>query len=181
MKSDDERQGAASVSRARIIAEAQARTHDARMQFIESANSIEQGAHENLAAAQLHNAVIEYFYALRPLKDEPPVRQFWNEVVLWEEAESGETKKAKGFDRLEQEAVRFQTTRSTSKGYLGTRTEVNREPIRLPPDVLLRISAKLDQAAGKLGFLPETDDEIMSTILEEESDATIDTEPEVDN
>lgn len=159
--------GTVGASRARIIAHAQERCHQARTQYIEAENTIEGGEHALVAAAELHNAVIEYFYALRPLKDEDPVEDFWDDVVLWTEqipvrTEAGgismEEQPVTGFDQLAQEAIKHKTVQEERDGYLGKRVVTRDIPIRLPPDILLRISAKLDQAAGMLGFKPSTDD-----------------------
>ncbi|AXR80700.1 hypothetical protein AArcMg_0678 [Natrarchaeobaculum sulfurireducens] len=122
--------------------------------------------------------MINYFYALRPLKDEGAVKNFWDSVVLWEERKLAQspqgpqvvTEEVTGFDTLAEEAVKTRVITEERDGYLGTR-EIEREiPERLPPDILLRVSAQLDRAAGKLGFVPETESEVIETILDDSAD-----------
>ena len=176
MSADQETSGVAGASRARLIAQAQERCHEARRQFIEIENSIGTGDESRVAAAEFHNAVIEYFYALRPLKDENAVSSFWDSVLLWEEQvevprEDGRgyeftTEEVTGFDTLEQHAIRKQTVSQQHSTALGKRTELSEVPVRMSPAILLRASAKLDEAAARLGFKPETDEQIIDTILE---------------
>ena len=174
--SDAEAGGVASLSRGRLIANAQERVHRARSAWIESENSLEGHNLSTALSAEFHNAVIEFFYALRPLKDKPGVKAYWEDVVLWKEEqlvqdEDGtmtiEEKPVTGFDTLEQYAVQKRQVRDETVGLLGRQVQVKEIPVRLPPDALLRISAKLDEAAGDLGFVPETDDQVIETILEE--------------
>jgi hypothetical protein len=151
-------------SRERIISHAQERCHAAAVRYIEAANSLDDDARSDLAAAELHNAVIEYYRALRPLSGEDAVSDYWGDVTLWTrrtQSESGSDEEAAevtGFDRLGEEAVRMRTVEEKTMGYTGSRTVTRQEPVRLPPKILLRIAEKLDEAAVKLGFAPETDD-----------------------
>lgn len=168
---DGDRPTTVAQSRERIISHAQERCHAASVRYIEAANSLDGDNRRELAAAELHNAVIEYYRALQPLSNEDAVSDFWESVVLWttEGSESdgggsdddgsvGDSAAVTGFDRLGKEAVRFRTVTESKMGYCGQRTESRREPVRLPPDLLLRVAQKLDEAAIKLGFSPETDD-----------------------
>ena len=165
MSNDEEVQSqAASAARAKLIGEAVTRTHMARRAYISAANTIGDSDGMSIAAAQLHNATIDYYYALRPLSDKQAVKKFWNDVKLWAEtevaydAETGKYSSKKvwvtGFDALDHEAVNRRVVTEIRDGYMGHRVVQREVPERLPPEVLLRVSAKLDEATAKLGFMP---------------------------
>jgi len=144
-------------SRERIISHAQERCHAAAVRYIEAANSLDDDARSDVAAAELHNSTIEYYRALRPLSDEDAVSDFWADVELWD-PDAEEKEAVTGFDTLGDWAVQMRTTTQTKRGYTGSKKVTRKEPVRLPPSVLLDVAEKLDEAAVKLGFAPETDD-----------------------
>lgn len=150
----DEDRGQESTAHSQLIAHARTRCHQARAQYVQSANTLDEGAHDDVAAAELHNAVIDYWFTLRPLRDEPVIKDFWKDVELWDR--NGET--VTGFDALEERVVQYDIVHEQQGGYLGSETVKKRIPVRMPPQVLIHISVKLDEAAVKLGFKPDTDD-----------------------
>jgi len=155
--------------RARIIADAQQRVHDARSAFIESASTTGDAAENQLYAAEFHNAVIEYYFALRPLKEAPEVADMWDAdnddaPVLWTEEEHHpvpgdpwrtETIEIRGLESLGDVAMETRTVESTTTGYRGKTETRETVPVRLPPRVLVNVSELLDDCAAKLGFVPE--------------------------
>jgi carbohydrate-binding DOMON domain-containing protein len=124
-------------------------------QYIQAANSVSGDDAQRVGAAELHNAVIAYYRALAPLSSDGAVADYWESVELWQR--DGEP--VTGFDELREWAVRYRTTTTESTvGFTGKSQEQSREPVRLPPQISLRIVQQLDTATVKLGFGPPTDD-----------------------
>jgi hypothetical protein len=152
---DGAEQSTAARSRERLIAKSQEHAFEVSQQYIQAANSVQDGDVTRVGAAELHNAVIAYYRALAPLANDPAVVNYWETVKLWER--DGEP--VTGFDVLEGWAVRYRTTTTESTvGFTGKSQQTSREPVRLPPQISLRIVKKLDKAAVKLGFQPPTAD-----------------------
>jgi len=82
-------------ARENIIKHEQERLHTAMSEYVQISNSTNRDDAERVAAAELHNAVIRYYWALKPLANEPAVRDFWEDVVLWR---TGEGNEVCGFD-----------------------------------------------------------------------------------
>lgn len=145
-------------SRARIISSCQERCFKAVARYIEAANSLEDQQNARLAAAELHNAVLAYYRALRPLRDKEAVEDFWASAE-WEFTDSsGYTQTLEGLGELEGMMLQTEQVEQTTQGFLGRRTTASQQPTRLPPRTLLDLAAKLDDAAVQLGFAPDVDD-----------------------
>lgn len=142
------RQGTVGQSRAKIIAAAQERCYRAVTTFIESATTSD--GQPDRAAVELHNAVIAFYRALRPLRGEPAVADDW-EGVEWQTREGEHT----GLAALETMMIRYKETNRKRTGFLGTQQQTRRVPVRLPPQTLLNLAAELDDMAVALGFAPE--------------------------
>lgn len=144
MTRDGERAGEESIgrSRAKIISASQERCFRAVTNYIEAANSLDDGQSERVAAAELHNAVIAYYLALDPLSEKDAVADYWDEA---------------GLDNLSQMMVQYESVEERESGFLGERSTTRREPKRLSPRTLLVLARSLDRAAVRLGFAPEVD------------------------
>jgi hypothetical protein len=139
-------------SRGRIIAATQERAFKAVNRYVEAANSLDDSGEARVAAAELHNAVMAYYRALRPLRNEEVIEDFW-EGAEWEYRGD----RVKGLDKLAQVMVESEEDTEHRQGFLGARTERKRKPLRLAPKTLIQLAATLDDAAVKLGFAPEVD------------------------
>ena len=171
--------------RQKLIEEAQLRCHESRSEVTKSkflTNSVPRQV-----ALRLQQTVSDYYSALRPLRDEDPVSDWWNNVTLserWikdvrtetEPVVTGDvlgrepisvqqnTKRVvdyyEGLDTLERIGSMTETKEVTKSGMRGVRTETVTRVKVLDPTILVDISFVLDDAANKLGFAPEVESEM---------------------
>lgn len=144
----------------------------------------------------LHNAIRDVYLAIRPLRDENAISEWWESVKLsrrwgeWQPAKSdhedsvpigqnedgemlyGVWQPYQGLDALDQlrDVVRHREERIRIFG--GFKTKTTSEPHPLPYDVLLDISMTLEDACERLGFVPEVREstprtEITDEVIEE--------------
>jgi len=141
-------------ARENIIKHEQERLHTAMSEYVQISNSINREDAERVAPAELHNAVIRYYWALKPLASEPAVSDFWDSATLWRNREGEE---ACGFDTLMDYANKYRTVERQVNDFKGHRVVREKEPVRLPPEHLLNIGTLLNKAAWRLGFAPNAD------------------------
>jgi hypothetical protein len=173
MASDRESGGGPKTARQRIIEEAQLQCYDARSEYQQAALLL-SGQVSREHVLRLQQAVADYYWALRPLRDEDPVRDWWNDVVLSEQwtrsvtvteprvqgttiVQAEETKEVpfEGLETLRDHLDRTETVTTTKTGMRGRREETVTRKKVLDPEVLVDITGVLDDAADKLGFSPE--------------------------
>lgn len=104
-------------------------------------------------------AIVYYYWALMPMRDEASVANFWEEAELSEHLE--ET----GLDAIKHLTGRVEMRQVQKDTVRGSWTEEQPVPAVLPFPVLLDISESLDEAASKLGFTPESGgDDVTETV-----------------
>lgn len=161
--------------RSQLIEEAMVNCHDARADVLKAQQLEGQVTREY--RLRLQQAIIEYYYALRPLREESPIEDWWNDVTLskqWikDEREEKEvvgniesgvvieentvTEYYDGLDHIERLKDQRETRKSVKTGMMGRRETVETVQKVLDAPVLLDISSTLDDAATKLGFAPES-------------------------
>lgn len=170
MPSDDETQ-ATGRTRARLVENAQATVENARSAYRRSVSGGASQETVEAAKADLHAAVMDYWSALRPLSNKDVIANEWEngavyhhkipvandrgQIIDWKQEPALE-----GWDNVEQFVGRTKTVEREVSGFFGTRTIEETQPQRLPPTVLLEMSYRLDLIASKLGFAPETPEEL---------------------
>lgn len=129
----------------------------------------------------LHTAIRDTYLALRPLRDETTIDDWWQTVELssywgeWIEATPDEdnavpvakTQDGKriharwqpytGLETLQQITDIVEETTRTTHVFGGTKTETVKQPNPLKYRILLDISTTLEDAADRLGFAPRVD------------------------
>ncbi|WP_224332884.1 hypothetical protein [Haloprofundus halobius] len=167
------------TTREKLIEAAQIRVHEERVICLRANlrfNTVPRSKREDF-----QTALLDYYHALRPLRKEGIVNNFWENEVLSKkltqptEVEqqnvkaqidggkptiSTETvsvdKPIEGLDWLEELEDETETNIEEQRTMRGTlppkRTE---RPLVLPADVLIDIAGVLDDAAARLGFSPE--------------------------
>lgn len=168
--------------RERIIEDAQMRCHQARSRCYR-ARMIYDGEVPQEIKLALQEAIIDYYRAMRPLRDESIIRDFWEDAILsrrWIKGQrqveqptvdgdlhghgvsvrtetTTETVYYRGLDVLEDLETATETERVEKTSMRGRTTEeVTRQKV-LPAGVLVDIASVLDDAAAKLGFKPDTE------------------------
>lgn len=171
--------------RQRLIEEAQLRCHEARSNVMQAKLLTSKVPRE--AALRLQQALVDYYAALRPLRDEEIVADWWEDVTLSEnwikdvrvetepvvtgdyigrEPVSVKAKKKRvvehyeGLDTLERLDSMTEEKTVEKTGMRGKRTETITRLKVLDPGILQDISYVLDDAADKLGFGPEVESEM---------------------
>ncbi len=149
------------VARQKIIETAQLNCYEARSQCIRVKSQMGDVPREYLLAFQ--DAILDYYWALKPLADEPPVHGWWEEVELsdqWTVASDGgdgdETGFVTGVDSIDGIEDDIETVRERKKTVRGLATFEHQQQRVLPFQVLKDISGVLDEATGRLGFIPAT-------------------------
>lgn len=164
----------------RIITQAQQRNHRARSDFLEArqlSGDVPWRIHHELQAA-----VMEFYQALRPLREHKAVEEFWEEVELctiqtgWDPViKNGAivdyepvTETITGFESLEELTAQRTSQEKTISDSFGERTVQVRDRDLVDGEVLLGASQKLDDAANKLGFGPDVDESTPRTVIDDE-------------
>lgn len=176
MPSTDDDSGGKSV-RQRIIEQAQIETHDARSTVIKT--QLLAGGVPRDQLLSLQNAILQYYYALRPLREEDPVEGWWDDVQLSEAWTDGtrierevvgdlqtgpriQTQETPnhvtGLETLHDLAGDTETVRRVSTGLCGRREETEERQRVLDVRILLDVSLVLDDAADRLGFAPDIEE-----------------------
>jgi len=135
------------VSSARqVIEAAQLRVAQLRRTYLESAaHGVEN---DPSLRADFHAAVMEYYLALRPYRDEGAVESKWDDAILWTEDDGS---KVRGFDSLGDWINRRKVVGVDSSSR-GQNAESDSRPDHLPPQRLIRVSSALDDIAKRLGI-----------------------------
>ncbi|WP_396614093.1 hypothetical protein ACH9L7_20330 (plasmid) [Haloferax sp. S1W] len=162
--------------RERLIEKAQVDVHDARSKITRVRLRFDGVPRE--WRQELQEAVIAYYYALRPLRTEGIIKDWWSSVELsseWtrtvvvdtetvlEETEGGLVEKEvpvtdevpySGLDILEDVETATESEIVTVSDMRGERQETVSRQLVLDATVLVDIASVLDDAATKLGFAP---------------------------
>lgn len=139
---------------------------------------------------ELQNAILDAYYALRPLRDENVVADYWEETIPSEDWIAGTTERVEvdgaideplrvdreevevpyqGIDAITELENNIERGEQTVHTVAGEKTQetVRQEP---PPlEILLDISSTLEDAAAKLGFASDTPDEPPVTEIDQET------------
>lgn len=161
------------------IRAAQRRTHDARLDLISAMTAGGPDSGETMqASTKLQVAVVDYWHALAPLKDEDVVEEYWDEEAeMWQETrrtvdEDGNPVRedvwVTGLDAIPEYCLTVETSKQITKGFTGSSVNKSRHLRRLPSHDLLRASRRLDKAAALLGFAPETEKQEREVVLGDE-------------
>jgi len=174
MTEQDERPG--SNTRRRIIEEAQLQCFQARSACIRARDAYGEVPRDYRRYFQ--ETILDYYWALKPLKDEPPVDDWWDLVELsanWRtvmreapqvSADGGEpatvgpertdSKARTGLDTLKHLDEATEVITEAQQSYLGSWSAEIERPHVLPHAVLKDLSDRLDEAWGRLGGNPTT-------------------------
>jgi hypothetical protein len=182
--SDDSSSGGKTI-RQRLIEEAQLRCHEARSNVLQAKLLANKVPRES--ALRFQQTLVDYYAALRPLRDEEIVADWWDDVTLsehWIKDVRVETEPVVTGDYLGTEQVSVQQQKErvvehyegldtiekldsmteektvSKKGMRGRRTETVSRLKVLDIEILKDISFTLDDAADKLGFGPEVESEM---------------------
>lgn len=184
MSSEDAEIPGPGRTRARLVERAQERYYRAKSAYLRAGMLSADSDAITTAVAELHTAVFQYYWAVKPLSDDDNIAQQWGEkgdttddkIVLWTEQvpatdeqgrpilQQGENGKVYqqtrevpvGLPEVERFAVDVSREVETVEGMLGTREREVSTPNRLPPETLIEIGDALDDLADDLGFRPET-------------------------
>jgi len=184
-ESDSDGQSVGKTTRQKLIEEAQLRCHEARSELQKA--KLLYGTVPREVALRLQQRIADYYYALRPLRNEDPVADWWDDGPLskhWikdvriekepvvtgdylgQESVGVRQRKKKvidryqGLDHLEQLDSMTETKTVTKSGMRGTRKEKSTRQKALDAEILRDLSSTLDDAATKLGFGPEIETEM---------------------
>lgn len=179
--SDDETGGNPGKSAVeRIIEHHQLQIHEARSRVLQSSHVLAHVPRE--PRLRLQQAILDYYHALKPLRDRPEVEEWWSQVTLsenWVKDRTVETDVTVGGDPIngvevteeEREVVEYyegldvipeeftQTVTETvhEHGFSGPSTATKRTRKVMDAQTLIDVASTLDDAAVKLGFAPEGD------------------------
>lgn len=168
-------------ARQRIIEDAEIECHMARKE-LRQAQLVTDGGLPRRRIMKLQEAILNYYQALKPLREEEPLEGWWEDVELSEHwtAPTTETQKVAagnvyegvrvvekevevekpvtGLDTLQvlENAVTEDDVEVTDGR--GRRTETKRSVTLLDPEILYDIAATLDDAVAKLGLKPSVDE-----------------------
>lgn len=166
--------------REKLIEEAQVEMQRARS-TVTRAEMAYDGRVPRQYRMELQRAVLDYYDALRPLREEGLIAEWWETVELsdsWTEqrivrdvevdgdvdsrrparvldwGQHAETVPVEGVDSLEGLRTAVEPYRETNRSMRGSREVTGQRKVVLEADALLDIASKLDDAANKLGFRP---------------------------
>lgn len=171
--SSDESENSKGGTSTRIITQAQMRCHRARAAYFEArpfgGGEVPWGVNH-----ELQSAVLEYYHALRPHRNDKVLKEFWQDATVWREFTGYEPVKQngrvvdwepqyreiQGFDKLQRYATATDTAEKEIRDAFGPRTIEESSDSLMDAQKLVQASLSLDDAAKKLGFAPEIKDEI---------------------
>lgn len=170
--------------RQQLIEHTQLQCHQARS-TVQQAKLLDGSVPRNLAL-RLQQRIVDYYYALKPLRNEAPVDDWWDSVQLSENwikdvrterqpvvtgdyqgrqpvgVQYEQTKVVdyyEGLDQLERLDSMTETKTVTKSTLRGVREETTTRQKALDPAILIDITATLDDAATRLGFSPDVEAE----------------------
>jgi hypothetical protein len=145
-------------ARREIIESAQVQCYLARSECLRA--KAEVGDVPEEFRREFQNAIVDYYWALRPMRRKPKLKDVWNELVLadgW--VDPDEEEPIAGLDTIQQldDITDTDTVdRHTMRGAVAE--TVTRQRV-LPFWILKSISGTLDDAAAELGFVPDPPDD----------------------
>lgn len=108
---------------------------------------------------EFQNAIVDYYWALRPLRNQKRVEELWQDAVLsksWTVRNGdGEDVPVTGLDSIQYLNRMTEKVSEVKHTVRGTRVETDRQLQVLPFPVLADIYATLEDAAAELGFTVE--------------------------
>lgn len=143
-----------STTRKRLIEVAQMLCYEARSKCLRAKSQYGRVPRVDRIGFQI--AIVDYYWALRPLRKDAAVAELWKNEPLSEGWTGDNGEPITGLDAINEVddiTVYDSVKEVTMRG--GQENEVPRDMV-LPFPVLKDISGVLDDAAGKLGFNPET-------------------------
>lgn len=189
MSSDSEHdQSPTARTRKRLIDLALQRVHQARTRC--QGERLGYGEVDEALRADFQHAILDLYWALRPLRREDAIDEWWEEVELsdgWTERVTAvdgdlhgqgvdvgvEERPKQGLETLRYlDDMTHSQTREVET-FRGKQAETVVTPTILPYEILKDIAGTLEDAAGKLGFNPavekhsprtEIDDELMERV-----------------
>lgn len=174
--------------RGRIIEDAMVNCHEARADVLKAQQLA--GTVDREYRLRLQQAIIEYYYAMRPLREHNAIKDWWEDVVLserWVKDRRTEQKVTgsvvdgvsleeetveeyyRGLDHIERLQDMRERRRTVDSGMMGKRESVEEVQKVLETAVLIDIAGTLDDAAAKLGFEPGVPDSAPRTKITEEA------------
>lgn len=160
MNDNDTSQSRAQARR-KIIETAQLNCYEARSRCLRAKSRFGDVPRDHRLGFQ--DAILDYYWALKPLREADPVVNWWDNVELsgqWTVAGDGgdeaEPQAVTGLDSIDGLGDSAETTRYQKSTIRGRQTVEQTQQKILPFSVLKDISGVLDDAAGRLGFNPDT-------------------------
>lgn len=171
---NDRKQGKTAIEQ--VIEHHQLRTHEARSRVLQTQHVLTNVPRD--PRLRLQQEILDFYYALKPLRNRPDVEDWWGEVTLSEnwvkdrttttkvtgDMESGvqieevvEEVYYEGLDEIPDALTRTETTTSRSHGLSGPSQSKKTQRKVLGAEILIDLATTLDDAAMKLGFGPEGD------------------------
>ena len=168
----------------RVIEHHQLRTHDARSTVLQTQHVL---AHvPRKPRLRLQQEVLDYYHALKPLREHPEVEGWWDDVRLSDQwikdktvsqevvqdvvgdietgvqvterlEEDVEIEYYEGLDTIPEKLTETETSVSVSHGLSGPSMSKQTKRRVLDADILIDVAGVLDDATIKLGFGPEGD------------------------
>lgn len=142
------------VARQKIIETAQLNCYEVRSQCIRFKSEFGTVPRGHLLAFQ--DAILDYYWALRPMREAPAVREWWKDVELskeWKPDGDGPASGLDAVDEIDESEDTVQERRYTVRGW---EVDEHTQQQVLSFKTLKDISGVLDEAASKLGFTPTT-------------------------
>lgn len=185
MSRRDEQSHPGKTARRRIIEDAEIRCYEKRRDLRQE-QLLRDGNVPRETRLALQEAVINYYYALFPLRNEDPVDEWWDSVTLSDEWTTEQTvttrqivgtrsmygkarvetredtveQPVEGLDTLQQVEAQTVERENEIQDAKGERTETERFQVILPAEVLVDISLVLDEAVNRLGMGPAVEEEL---------------------
>lgn len=168
----------------RVIEHHQLRTHEARSRVLQTQHVLT--AVPRKPRLRLQQELLDYYFALKPLRNRPEVEDWWDDVVLsenWikdrtvtettsqevvgdietgvniveETTEEVDLEYYRGLDLLPEKLTETTTSTEYSHGISGPENSQTKRRRVLDAEILIDIATTLDDAAIKLGFGPDGD------------------------
>lgn len=168
----------------RVIEHHQLRTHEARSKVLQTQHLLARVPRQ--PRLRLQQEVLDYYHALKPLRDHPEVKDWWDEVELSEQWIADETVSQEvvqdvvgdietgvrvtehveedveieyhtGLDTIPEKLTETETDTTVSHGLSGPSRSTQTQRKVLGADILIDVASVLDDATIKLGFGPDGD------------------------
>lgn len=165
MAQTDERNRADGHARRELIENASIQCYLARSECLRLKS--EYGEVPEEFRREFQNAIVDYYWALRPLREKPKLKDKWNRIQLAKGWTDGDDEPVAGLDTIARLDELVETDTIERHSMRGTvRETVARQQV-LPFRILKGISGTFDDVAAQLGFVPEPpDDDSLPMITE---------------